>query len=209
MKYYAEFETDRVIRESFFSDFSFKGIFVEVGGASPEFLSMSKHFKESGWRTLVVEPNPHFAQLHREAGNEVVECACSSENSPSERFTIVTQNVLAYGGVVTDHAFSSLCVKEDYRNILPNTAQTKEITVSVRKLQDVLEEKNLNKIDVLSIDVEGWEIEVMKGLDNIKTDCKIIVLENLFHRSEYTEYMNSVGFSLFCRVDYNYIYKKT
>ncbi|MFA5248856.1 MAG: hypothetical protein WC415_06635 [Patescibacteria group bacterium] len=38
-KYYAEFETDKVIRENYFSDFSFKGVMVEVGAATPDFIS--------------------------------------------------------------------------------------------------------------------------------------------------------------------------
>ena len=45
MNYYAELNTDKVIRENYFPDFEYKGIIVEVGGATPDFLSMSKHFK--------------------------------------------------------------------------------------------------------------------------------------------------------------------
>ena len=79
-RYYAEHNTDRVIREAFFPDFKVKGVMVEVGGGTPEFLSMSKHFKESGWRTIIIEPNPFFAEQHRLIGNEVYEFACSCED---------------------------------------------------------------------------------------------------------------------------------
>jgi len=32
---------------------------------------MSKHFKDNGWRVVIVEPNPLFASMHR-AGDEAV-----------------------------------------------------------------------------------------------------------------------------------------
>ncbi len=60
-EYFAEHETDRILRERFFPNREVCGVMVEVGGGTPEFLSMSKHFHESGWRTLAVEPNPMFA----------------------------------------------------------------------------------------------------------------------------------------------------
>ena len=71
-QYFAELGTDRVIRESYFPDFSVSGTMIEVGGGTPEFLSMSRHFKLNGWRTIVVEPNPEFVKLHRKQGNNEV-----------------------------------------------------------------------------------------------------------------------------------------
>lgn len=43
-RYYAEDEVDRLVRENFYPDLSYRGIFVEVGAAGPEYLSMSQHF---------------------------------------------------------------------------------------------------------------------------------------------------------------------
>lgn len=92
MKYYAEFDTDKIIREKYFPNYDYKGLIIEVGGATPEFLSMSKHFKDNGWRTIIIEPNPTFAQQHIEIGNEVYQFACSYEDKDGE-FTIVEQQV--------------------------------------------------------------------------------------------------------------------
>ena len=113
MKFYAEFDTDKIIREKYFSNYDYKGLIVEVGGATPEFLSMSKHFKDNGWRSIIIEPNPSFVKQHKNVGNEVYEFACSYEDKDGE-FTIVHQEVNAYGGTVTDHSFSSIDVKENY-----------------------------------------------------------------------------------------------
>ena len=63
-KFYGEKEVDKSIREIFFADYSYHGTFLEVGAAGPEFLSMSKHYRENGWRVIAVEPNPDFCKLH-------------------------------------------------------------------------------------------------------------------------------------------------
>ena len=210
MKYYAEFNTDKIIREKYFPDYDYKGIMVEVGGATPEFLSMSKHFKDNGWRTIIIEPNPTFVQQHIDVGNEVYQFACSYEDRDGE-FTIVEQSVNAYGGVVTDHSFSSISVKESYlkhTNFNLTESNSKKINVKIKKLDSILKDINVNKIDILSIDVEGWEIEVMRGLDTKNINCKLIVVENYLNDKSYTDYLQSVGYTLSDEISYNQIYLK-
>lgn len=210
MKYYAEYDTDKILREKYFPNFDYKGILVEVGGATPEFLSMSKHFKDNGWRTIIIEPNPTFAKQHRDAGNEVYEVACSYEDKKDVNFTIVEQNVHAYSGIITDHSFSSLEIKEEYiinTGVDLSNLSTKKIVVNVTRLETLLDSLEIKKIDILSIDVEGWEIEVMKGLNLNKVECDIVVLENLFHSESYNDYMKSIGFNLLEKIEYNYVYK--
>ena len=137
--YFAEHATDQKIRERYFPDFDRMGVMVEVGGGTPEFLSMSKHFKDNGWRVVIVEPNPLFASMHRAMGNEVVECACSSENQSNVPFTVVSQEVEAYGGIVTDHSFSSLALKPSYEAMIPKeNVSRRSITVDTRRLDSIL-----------------------------------------------------------------------
>lgn len=210
MKYYAEFNTDKIIREKYFPNHNYKGVMVEVGGATPEFLSMSKHFKDNGWRTIIIEPNPEFAQQHIDAGNEIYQFACSYEDRDGE-FTIVEQRVNAYGGVITDHSFSSISVKESYlkhSNFNLTESNSKKIKVKIKKLDTILNDINVNKIDILSIDVEGWEIEVMKGLDTNNINCQLIVVENYLNDSSYKKYFESIGYVLSDVISYNHIYLK-
>jgi FkbM family methyltransferase len=210
MNFYAEFSTDKIIREKYFPDYEYKGTIVEVGGATPEFLSMSKHFKDNGWRSIIIEPNPNFVKQHKEVGNEVYEYACSYEDRDGE-FTIVEQHVNAYGGVVTDHSFSSINVKQSYlekTNFNLTDLNTKIIKVKIKKLDTILSEINVNKIDILSIDVEGWEIEVMKGIDTKNIDCKMVVVENFLDDKSYVDYFESIGYFLSENINYNQIYLK-
>lgn len=54
----------------------------------------------------------------------------------------------------------------------------KKYTVQCRRLQDVLNERNIKKIDFMSLDVEGYELEVLLGIDFSKVDINCIVVEN-------------------------------
>lgn len=210
MKYYAEFDTDKIIREKYFPNYDYKGLIIEVGGGTPEFLSISKHFKDNGWRTIIIEPNPTFVNQHIESGNEVYQFACSNEDKDGE-FTIVEQQVNAYGGVVTDHSFSSIDVKESYlrkTNFNLTNLNSKKIDVKIRKLDSILKDINVNKVDILSIDVEGWEIEVMEGLNTKNIDCKLIVVENFLNDESYKNYFESIGYYLSESIQYNQIYLK-
>lgn len=210
MKFYAELNTDKIIREKYFQDLSYKGIIVEVGGATPEFLSMSKHFQENGWRSIIIEPNPMFVELQKQSGNEVYQYACSYENKNNIDFTIITQNVETREGVITDHSFSSIYLKQEYSDLLKTSRgfEERKIKVDVKRLGDILDELSINNVDILSIDTEGWEIEVMNGIDVEKTNIKLVVMENLMHLQSYTEYMESIGYTLRERIEYNYIYTK-
>jgi hypothetical protein len=107
-KYYAEFKTDQIIRENYFPDFSFKGIMVEVGAATPDFISMSKHFRESGWRCICIDPNPHYVQMHLNCGNEIYKYACSFENKDNVDFQVVHFSDNYNNNIITDYSYSSL-----------------------------------------------------------------------------------------------------
>jgi len=207
-RYYAEHDTDRIIRETFFPDFDRTGVMVEVGGGTPEFLSMSKHFKDSGWRTIVVEPNPAFVEQHRKMGNEVYQYACSFEDRSGVPFTVVSQQVEAYGGIVTDHSFSSLEIKPGFAAHLPANATRKELIVDVRRLDGILADLGVAKVDLLSVDVEGWELEVLRGFDTNRIECPVIVLENFNHEPSYADYMRGIGYDLARKIEYNYVFTR-
>jgi len=204
---------DEYIRMNFFPDYSYIGTVIEVGGGTPEFLSMSRHFKINGWRTVIVEPNPGFAEQHRTFGNEVFECAASDKEEDNADFTIFTQlpNTLSNQHSITDHSFSSLGLKlkenyEKFGNYAAQAIPKQAIKVKVRKLDTIIEEAKLSKIDVLAIDVEGWELEVMRGLTSIMPT--IVVLENLSLDPLYEQYMDKIGYEKVINIHINYIFKR-
>ena len=198
--YYAEDNLDQFIREKFFPNQNDNHIMVEVGAGPPIFYSMSKHFRDSGWRCICVEPNPKFVEQHQKLGNEIYNYACSNENKISNFTTVLTDWHHDINGI----SYSAL------ENKYPGASQypTETYQVEVIKLSDLLKNIDVKKIDLLSIDVEGWEIEVMQGFDINYHNPKVVILENWLHISDYTNYMNSLGYTEYIKVNHNYIYIK-
>ncbi len=210
-RFYAEFFTDKYIRKNFFPDFSYHGCVVEVGCATPELLSMSQHFRESGWRSIGIEPNPRFVALHRARGNEVFEYAAADFEADDHDFVVAEANADYSDKELSAHSYSSLSIKPEYRDYKDGAVKyfkQTTIKVRVRRLDDILKTHcaDLSKIDLLAIDVEGYELEVMKGFTPGRFQVKVIVLENLFHLASYTEYMKGIGYRLYKALGYNYIY---
>jgi len=194
------------LKEQYFQNVN-NGIIVEVGAAKPDFLSQSKSFKDIGWRTICIEPNPSFAQLHREIGNEIYEYACSYEDKDDVDFYVVD-----FGNDISFESFSSLGLEKlSSTSEFDKKPEPSIIKVNVRKLDSILKTAQVSKIDCLIVDVEGWELEVMRGFSINEYEPKVVVLECLCNLEEYHQYMQNLSYS-FDRFDDttgpNYIYFK-
>lgn len=203
-KWYAEFNTDQYIREKYFPDFSYKGIFVDVGAGPANFINNSKHFRDSGWRTISIEPNQKFVKQHELDNSEVYQYACADFEGESE-FIINYNNDNWYSPENDGVSFSSLGIR--YNNVPEHNTQEK-VTVKVTKLSTLLENISVQKIDVLSIDTEGWELDVLRGFDHIKYDPKVIVIENFENNNNYETFMKERGYKKDIELGYNHVYVK-
>lgn len=197
--YYAEGNLDKYIREKYFFNFDFKGTMIEVGAGTTDYKSISKHFRDHDWRCICVEPNPKFVEAHKKLGHEIYQYACSNENKKGE-FTIV--NLPTWHSKEND-GLSCSAIKPKYS--IPPEAKIEKIEVEIITLNNLLEKIDLENFDFITVDTEGWEIEVIQGLDLQKYQPKIIVLENLLDNSN-VEFMKSLGYEYDNKIEYNEIY---
>jgi FkbM family methyltransferase len=180
----AEGDVDKVVREAFFPGAK-DGVLVEVGAARPDYLSIGESFRKAGWRVIGVEPNPRFAELHRALGNEIYEYACSMDEQDDVDFQVISANepFELMDGLISDESFSSLKIRGEYALLFEKISSKfsiQTIKVKVRKLDTILRDiAKVSKVDVLAIDVEGWERECLMGLKAYRP--KVIIAENLFN----------------------------
>ena len=66
-----------------------------------------------------------------------------------------------------------------------------EIKVKTKTLTSILDECNVEKIDFFSLDVEGFELNVLKGLDFNKYRPRYMLIEARF-REEIEEYISDL-----------------
>lgn len=182
-----EFEVP-FVRE-FFRDTP-QGFFVEVGANDPKKDSQSFHLEEAGWTGILVEPVPELAEeLRRVRKSKVFEVACSS---PDRAGTIMTLHVAG--------PFSSFD---------PNLAVTgmradHTVAVKVDTLDHVLAEGGAKQaIDLISVDVEGHELEVLSGFDFARWRPRLILLEDHVSSLDKHRFMRRSGYALMRRTGLN------
>jgi FkbM family methyltransferase len=187
----------RYLRRKFFSDYSYKGVVVEVGGGPAELYSFSKHYIDNGWRGIVLEPNDRMFKEHQEAGHEVYQYAVSNEDKANVDF-------ICYGGG-NEMGSAGLGVKPE--SSVEGLSQRK-IKVDVITLNTFFKQIDIKYIDIMSVDVEGWEPEVLEGLDTSQFEIRFIVLENFFDKEEYRTLMREKGYEMIFKISFNEIYQK-
>lgn len=149
------------------------GTFVEVGANDPTSPESQTHHLETllGWKGLLVEPIPYLAQLARqERPNSVVcECACTSP----ERIGKLDLLIPRVGDeLVTGHASLEANLDEH------NYERFEKVSVDAVTLGSLCSDHGIHTIDLLSIDVEGAELEVLLGANLESTRPTLILMED-------------------------------
>jgi FkbM family methyltransferase len=166
------------------------GFFVEVGANDPKKDSQSYHLEEAGWTGILVEPLPDLAaELRRQRKAQVFEVACSSPDRAGQTMR--------------------LHVAGPFSSFDPNLAVTgmradRVIDVAVRTLDDVLGEgKAKTPIDLMSVDVEGHELEVLSGFDFARWKPRLVLLEDHVSSLDKHRFMTLAGYTLMRRTGLN------
>ena len=77
----------------------------------------------------------------------------------------------------------------------------------MRRLTDVLSELSVDAVGILGLDVEGYELPALKGLDFSKIHVHCLVVENNavdgLPRADVRAHLRAAGFALAARI-YNY-----
>lgn len=209
----SEANVDQIVIDHFFAGRR-TGTVIEVGAAKPDFLSIGAGFRAVGWRVISVEPNPDFAKLHRDLGHEIVEVAAGDVDEDDVEFTIARGIDLQYeGGEITAESFSSLGIRGQFQDMfttLSDRFKTETIRVKKRRLSTILAElPAIQSVDVLAIDVEGWELECLRGFPFDKLAPKVAIVENLFTEPEVGLFMEGQGYTLWQTLKPNDVYIKS
>jgi FkbM family methyltransferase len=161
-EFYSQYGQDYYVLHKVFAGRR-SGIFVDIGGNHPIECSNSYLLERHGWTGLAVEPQRALNALwplHRKT--PCLDCVVGPE--PGE-VVFVEAGPEAHG----------LSGVEGY-NKVQDAAQRR--VVPQRRLDAILLEHGIHRVDYLSIDVEGYELEVLRSLDLERIDVRLIGLEN-------------------------------
>jgi FkbM family methyltransferase len=158
------------------------GFYVELGANNGIRQSNTYYFeKRRGWKGVLIEPSPNNyleCRQNRSPENAIFCNACVSFDYPHKYVDMSYANLMSVSesvdldlGSVADHL-------EKSRQHLRNSETVFQFGAVAKPLGTILEEaKAPSLIDLLSLDVEGAELEVLKGVDFSKHNFKFMVIE--------------------------------
>ena len=159
----------------------YRGVAVDVGANNGEFESNTLLLEDAGWNVLCIEAAPRYAiplSLCRKkfalcavdgSGGDWASFYAGGSPTPSEQMLVPRR-----GATTCPH-----------QNI---------IRVPLLTLDMVLHIFGYTCIDVLSMDIEGGELDALRGFDIERWDPKVIVCEDLENENLLLEYLEPFGF---------------
>jgi FkbM family methyltransferase len=152
------------------------GFFVEAGGNDGYTQSNTYTFeRRHGWRGVLVEPVPELARacaLERPASH-VVRAALVALDFPGSQVS------LRFGGLMTV-VVGGRDADDEWVAAAHTVGQEEpphEFGASARTLSSILDEVGAPEVDLLSLDVEGYEAQALAGLDLERHAPRFVLVE--------------------------------
>jgi len=190
---YSQSEEDRLVSQQRFEASPLTHLYVDVGANHPTRISNTYLFYRKGYHGLVVEPNVSYAPLYRRYRPRDIFFPIGCATHPQ----LLPFYHSADGSVL--NSFSSERKSGAVRvDILP-----------VFPLDDLLPHVGSHRILLLSIDVEGMDIEVLRSGPCLLAKTEFVVLECPVIANTADTFLIAQGFTFLHRTQHNNIYRRS
>ena len=147
-----------------------------------------------GWRGLCIEPVPRIYELMSDIRKAVCLNVALADYNGEGPFLEISRGLSQMGGLMTT-------LRKDLPEIIKdNGSETRQINVPVKTFQSIVSDQDPTHIDYCSIDVEGAEISVLKGIDFNKSDISVFSIENPIslgnNQNLVRDYLENEGYKL-------------
>ena len=183
------------------------GFFVEAGAYDGVNQSNTYYLeKKKGWNGILIEPIPeNFSKITENRDCFSFNCALVSENFKNNHININFAGLMS----IAESSLSSKNRSQHISNGLKchNLENTYKVSVRALTLSDVLKKFNPPSIDFLSLDVEGYENDVLNGIDFSIHKPNYILVEERDH-STTKDFLENVGYLFLEKFsNHDYFYK--
>ncbi len=198
-KYYSQHGEDFLLWKLF--DAQSGGFYIDVGAFDGVHLSNSFSFEQHDWQGICIEPNPIYFRLCEQARPKAIclNVACVGDNHINTT-EFYTEKLGLLSGIIGNRDED---IRHRYETRGLQFKGLNEIVVPATTLNTILSKHvpAQAEIDFLSIDVEGSEIDVLRGLNLNQFRPRVLVIEaNTGHDKDLiTSHMTKLNGYLECR----------
>jgi len=183
---YAQYHEDLIL-QSIFNQLK-GGFYVDVGANHPSILSNTKKFYDQGWSGINIEPNPLLmASFEKERPRDInLNIGVGSECGEMDFYRMSADTLSTFSKQ------SALDAKGIYKEEIVDV-----IRVKVRSLVDIFEKYCSSKIiDFMSVDVEGYDLAVLRSNDWKIFRPKVLVVEINQDEGDIIQFIQSVDYEI-------------
>lgn len=186
---WSQFGEDGVIQSLF--ENQPRGFYVDVGAFAPKTFSNTYALYRRGWRGINIDPTPGsmlpFKVLRPRDVN--LEVAVGEKDGSMPFYRLGIRSVLNTTSRETAQQYAE-----------KHGLSIREVQVPVRRLASVLAEHVTKEVDLLSVDVEGADLAVLRSNDWNRWKPRVLVVEDhSFEPGKHTdvaEYLAGLGYRL-------------
>ena len=194
------------------------GVFVEVGALDGFGASNTWFFEmERNWSGLLIEPNPvefNKRNQHPRPNSIFENCAISDVEMDINFLSIEGPcNVLSgimefYNSQHLERIDRELEMYSNHPEGHELYSRKEQIPMKAVRLQTLFSKHNITKIDFISIDVEGAELQVLNSINFDKVDISVFMIENNYGLEKETEFLSSKGYKLLGNIEWDSVFIK-
>lgn len=209
LQFYSQHGQDKFLYENFFFNKT-SGIFVEIGAYDGISYSNTYFFeKYLSWSGICIEPlKREFAKLQKNRN-----CICLNECISSKNEKVIFYE-LTGGDKWTKYCCGILkYYPKQFKKIIKDeimsfSGEAKLYSLNTATISEVCLKNNIKKIDYLSLDVEGAELEILSDEKFSELEIEIISVENLGFTSHMKTSMRNLGFEFVQKIGFDEIYRR-
>ena len=191
---------EEIILNKLFSGIK-NGFYVDVGCHHPRRFSNTALLYKNGWNGINIDAsakNLKLFNVFRKRDKNI--CALISEKREKLKYYYFDDSAL--NGILSSSKVNSLkdlqykVIKEEY--------------INTQRLDDILVTcKVTNKtIDLLDIDVEGYDFQVLKSIDLNLFHVKVILIETGENENSIIKYLSNYNYNIYKKIDRNIFFIK-
>jgi FkbM family methyltransferase len=189
------------------------GFFLEIGAYNGYSESVSLRFEnEFGWKGLLIEPNPiHFKYLKKNRSyNICLNLICLSKKFLKKKLFIKNLNQMSYIVDNDNKPYFNDYPTDRIKNLAKDSfsGNFKKFKCTVETLENIFKKLDIKKIDLAIIDVEGSELDLLKGINFNNVDIRYFCIES-YNFKKLDKFMKKKKYSFIKKLHLeDYVYKK-
>jgi FkbM family methyltransferase len=179
------------------------GFFIDIGAHDGITGNNTEFLEKLGWFGICFEPHPElFLKLEKNRNCEKYNYAIWDKED-KVNFLSIDGQVDMLSGIV--ESYDHRHINRIQRELSSYGGKSQYLLVDSKKFSSVVSEK---KIDFMSLDTEGSELQILKSIDFNDYDIRVICVENNYNDDELNNFLISKKYTLHKTFGVDQIYLK-